>query len=112
MRLPVAMPVNRIPYRLAKPSQCGPYSRGRFMAVPKPAENRPAVRLTGPTVLLTAQFKRCLPVIGLIQSGGICEGIGGLVRPLGRSTGGHTSKTATTYPGLGFISGLGCRAEG
>jgi len=34
------------------------------MAVPKPAENKPAARLTGPIVLLTAQFNRCGPVIG------------------------------------------------
>jgi hypothetical protein len=34
------------------------------MAVPKPAENAPPASPTGPSVLLTVQFKRCLPVIG------------------------------------------------
>src|ERR1700690_2680298 len=64
MALPVAMPVRRIPYRLPKPSQWGPYSLGRLIAVPKAAVNRPAERLSGPIVLLVNQSRRCRRVIG------------------------------------------------
>ena len=77
------------------------------MAVPKPAENKPAARLIGPIVLLTAQFNRCGPVIGWYEvevfpkafAGG-SEGLWAAALAVTRST------TAKTCPGLIFIEGL------
>ena len=62
--LPVATPVRRIPFRLPKPSQCGPYSLGLFNAVFQALLTIPAAKLFGPTVEFTNHAARSLCEIG------------------------------------------------
>ena len=77
------------------------------MAVPKPAENKPAARLTGPIVLLTAQFNRSGPVIGWYEvevfPRAFAAGSDGLWAAAWQSPEAQTGKTC---PGLIFIAGL------
>src|SRR5258706_11744357 len=58
-----ATPENRIPYRLANPSQCGPYSAGESRAVPIAAVKVPVNQLCRPKVCWAAHCIRSLPEI-------------------------------------------------